>query len=161
MFSVCCSYQVLEAKLAPCPCFCLPCGPWISPEASWIFREAQFSGVYSAAVIPEPRGALEGDVEGEHLWSYNWQAFSELTFIRASPFPLFCLSLTGETGRLGKVEMAISIPPGWFSSVQSLSHVRLFVTPWIAAHQASLSITNSRSSLRLTSWLGSDKTSAG
>ena len=30
-----------------------------------------------------------------------------------------------------------------FSSVQLLSHVRLFVTPWIAAHQASLSITNS------------------
>ena len=38
-----------------------------------------------------------------------------------------------------------------FSSVQSLSHVQLFVTPWIAARQASLSITNSRSSLRLTS----------
>ena len=38
-----------------------------------------------------------------------------------------------------------------FSSVQSLSHVRLFVTPWIAARQASLSITNCRSSLRLTS----------
>ena len=38
-----------------------------------------------------------------------------------------------------------------FSSVQSLSRVRLFVTPWIAAHQASLSISNSRSSLRLTS----------
>ena len=33
-----------------------------------------------------------------------------------------------------------------FSSVQSLSHVRLFVTPWITARQASLSITNSRSS---------------
>ena len=30
-------------------------------------------------------------------------------------------------------------------SVQSLSHIRLFATPWIAAHQASLSITNSRS----------------
>ena len=30
-----------------------------------------------------------------------------------------------------------------FSSVQSLSHVWLFVTPWTAAHQASLSITNS------------------
>ena len=38
-----------------------------------------------------------------------------------------------------------------FSSVQSLSRVRLFATPWITAHQASLSITNSRSSLRLTS----------
>ena len=36
---------------------------------------------------------------------------------------------------------------GWdgiqFSSVQSLSRVRLFATPWIAARQASLSITNS------------------
>ena len=38
-----------------------------------------------------------------------------------------------------------------FSSVQLLSHVRLFVTPGIAAHQASLSITNTQSSLRLTS----------
>ena len=38
-----------------------------------------------------------------------------------------------------------------FSSVQLLGSVRLFVTPWIAAHQASLSITNSRSSLKLTS----------
>ena len=38
-----------------------------------------------------------------------------------------------------------------FSLVQSLSRVRLFATPWIAARQASLSITNSRSSPRLTS----------
>ena len=38
-----------------------------------------------------------------------------------------------------------------FSSVQSLSHVRLFATPWITARQASLSITNSQSSIRLTS----------
>ena len=38
-----------------------------------------------------------------------------------------------------------------FSSVQLLSRVWFFVTPWIAALQASLSITNSRSSLRLTS----------
>ena len=41
--------------------------------------------------------------------------------------------------------------PHQFSSVQSLSRVQLFVTPWIAAHQASLSITNSQSSLKLTS----------
>ena len=37
------------------------------------------------------------------------------------------------------------------SSAQSLSHVQLFVTPWTAAHQASLSITNSRSLLKLMS----------
>ena len=38
-----------------------------------------------------------------------------------------------------------------FSLVQSLSHVRLFATPWTAAHLASLSITNSRSLLKLMS----------
>ena len=38
-----------------------------------------------------------------------------------------------------------------FSSVQLLSRVRLFATPWIAAHQASLSIINSQSSLKVTS----------
>ena len=36
-----------------------------------------------------------------------------------------------------------------FSSVQSLSRVRLFVTPWTAAHQASLSVTHSQSLLKL------------
>ena len=41
--------------------------------------------------------------------------------------------------------------PDWFSSVQSLSHVWLFATPWTAAHQASLSITNSRSLFKLMS----------
>ena len=38
-----------------------------------------------------------------------------------------------------------------FSSVQLLSHIRLFATPWTAAYQASLSITNSQSLLKLTS----------
>ena len=48
-------------------------------------------------------------------------------------------------------------PKSWYcfdqsiSSVQSLSRVQLFATPWIAARQASLSITNFQSSLRLTS----------
>ena len=38
-----------------------------------------------------------------------------------------------------------------FSSVQLLSHVPLFATPWTAAHQSSLCITNSRSLLKLMS----------
>ena len=38
-----------------------------------------------------------------------------------------------------------------FISVPSLSHVQLFATPWTAAHQASLSITNSKSLLKLMS----------
>ena len=48
---------------------------------------------------------------------------------------------------------------GKFSSVQSISCVQLFATPWITAHQASLSITNSQSMLKLMSmswmaWVG-------
>ena len=38
-----------------------------------------------------------------------------------------------------------------FSSVQPLTHVQLFATPWITAHQASLSITNSQSLPKLMS----------
>ena len=47
--------------------------------------------------------------------------------------------------------LSISLSRDQFSSVQLLSRVRLFATPWTAACQASLSITNSWSSLRLTS----------
>ena len=38
-----------------------------------------------------------------------------------------------------------NLDAAWFSSVQSLSHVQLFATPWTAARQASLSITNCQS----------------
>ena len=55
------------------------------------------------------------------------------------PYVLFCTSETFD--RVG----------GFISSVQLLSHVQLFATPWTAAHEASLSITNSRSLLRLLS----------
>ena len=47
--------------------------------------------------------------------------------------------------------MAILTGMTWFSSLQSLSHVRLFSTPWITACQASLSITNSWSLPKLMS----------
>ena len=57
---------------------------------------------------------------------------------------------------IGRGEETVSCLEGvtWkltFSSVQSLSRVRLFATPWIAARQASLSIINSGSSLKLMS----------
>ena len=48
------------------------------------------------------------------------------------------------------ISIGIHIFP-YLSSVQLLSRFRLFATPGIAARQASLSITNSQSSLRLTS----------
>ena len=60
---------------------------------------------------------------------------------------IFQLSFPGHTFSIGT---CISIERS-FSSVQSLSHVLLFATPWTAAHQASLSITNSQSLLKLMS----------
>ena len=48
-------------------------------------------------------------------------------------------------GRQMNKKVVVHTHNGIFSSVQSLSHVWLFETPWIAACQASLSITNSRS----------------
>ena len=67
----------------------------------------------------------------------NFFAFKWFIFV----FKIFCYF-----GKVKKHYLKL-----WFSSVQSLSSVRLFVTPWIAARQASLSTTNSQSSLRLTS----------
>ena len=66
---------------------------------------------------------------------HDW---SKLTWMHAHcAFAFACLHLL------------FSLPT--ISSFQSLSCVRLFATPWIAAHQASLSITNSRSLLKLMS----------
>ena len=65
-------------------------------------------------------------------WALSLNSFSKLTELVGIPCWKFPSSCT-------------------FSSVQSLSPVWLLVTPWITARQASLSITNSQSSLRLTS----------
>ena len=63
-------------------------------------------------------------------------------FLESSPYCSVCINSDPECLKASGFA---------FSSVQLLSRVRLFATPWIAACQASLSITNSRSSLRLTS----------
>ena len=57
---------------------------------------------------------------------------------------------------LSKLQEIVKDREAWhpavqFNSVQSLSRVQLFATPWTAVHQASLSITNSQSLLKLMS----------
>ena len=54
-------------------------------------------------------------------------------------------------GQLLSHRSCITLKFSGSGSVQSLSCVRLFTTPWTTAHQVSLSITNSRSSLKLIS----------
>ena len=83
--------------------------------------------------------------EKEHfaLWSFQVNTYEQFNFLRASKLWLFgCIMVFSSTPLLNSNNYQ-------FSSVQSLSHVRLFATPWISARQSSLSITNSRSSLRL------------
>ena len=65
-------------------------------------------------------------------------------------YAYFCLSCSMFLKKMHCIlkHFLYSVP---FSSVHSLSHVRLFSTPWIAARQASLSFTNSWSSLKLMS----------
>ena len=61
-------------------------------------------------------------------------------------------SLSGNTAKKQIMTCAYELTSATqFSSVQSLSRARLFATPWIAACQASLSITNFWSSLKFTS----------
>ena len=88
----------------------------------------------------------------DHFQEYCWQLVAKVKdFCRifycqwnTQPRVMHVISSHNSMTRTGHIALQ-------FSSVQSLSRVRLFATPWIAARQASLSITNSRSSLRLTS----------
>ena len=61
---------------------------------------------------------------------------------------------SGNQAQLSRRGKALRYRRLQFSSVQSISLVRLFVSPWTAAHQASLSITNSQSLLKLMSIRG-------
>ena len=84
---------------------------------------------------------------------------SEVVFISFNSFFFFCLYfilfppfyLPSHLSYLLPQLFYCWFPPVQFSSVQSLSRVRLFATPWIAARQATLSITNSWSSPSLMS----------
>ena len=59
--------------------------------------------------------------------------------------------LSRELGFWARLSLSQWLAWDQFSSAQSLSHGQLFATPWTAARQASLSITNSRSLLKLMS----------
>ena len=66
--------------------------------------------------------------------------------------PIFCNCHPGDTIKPPGLESSSYwLWPYKTASVQSLSYDGLFATPWTAAHQASLSITNSRSLLKYTS----------
>ena len=69
------------------------------------------------------------------------------------PHSTYKMALKGNSGLANSTSIpnSLFLSPSTTSSIQSLSCVRLFVTPWAAAHQSSLFITNSQSLLKLMS----------
>ena len=115
---------------------------------SYKHRMPEFwSKIYSKSNRSVVRKGIEANVHGAGTWS--WMVYGDSFYFSSTQGAesWVCLFVFFLLVYLFYSLVCFS----WFSSVQSLSRVRLFVTPWIAAHQASLSITNSRSSLRLTS----------
>ena len=82
--------------------------------------------------------------------SWSWRSFLYSSSVYSCHLFLISSASVRSIPFLSFIEpiFAWNVP---FSSVQSLSHVRLFATPWIAVRQASLSITNSQNSLKFKS----------
>ena len=79
--------------------------------------------------------------------TFKWRTRDNIYFFLSNSILLVeFISIEYEGYPVISIDSGLSI-----SSVQSLSRVQLFVTPWIVAHQASLSITNSRSPPKLVS----------
>ena len=90
-----------------------------------------------------PRALLDSEFPLNHTRRSFWQEWHN-----PCPFTIITHHTILQKFHLVQMKTPLDIQ---FSSVQSLSRVRLFATPWIAARQASLSITNSQSSPKLTS----------
>ena len=144
------------------PCCTTPVGIWstgISYFWPWLFARWSLKswgtssgnlGGYSHSPGSVPYSLSEQKRrEGKVIIHMRGKLWS----ISQSPFGLLHLTLFwfSYSRKIINTIFVNSLKGRMFSSVQLLSHVWLFPTPWIAARQASLSITNSWSSLRLTS----------
>ena len=131
------------------------CSPWGSEESDTTKRLHFY---FSLSCIGEGSGNplqcswLENPRDGG-AW---WAAIYGVTWSRTRLKRLSSSSSSSSrvSGRLWPLQETLQdqqVSLAQFSSVQPLRHVGLFATPWTAACQASLSITNSRSLLKLMS----------
>ena len=143
---------MLKVKLLvtqSCPILCTPMD--CSPPGSSVFGILQ-ARILEWVAIPfsrtEPRSStLQADSLPSEPPGKPWN------ILRINKIFLLFLALAPYS-----LHLESPIPPASsdeyypsFSSCQSLNHIQLFVTPWTVAHQASLSITNSWSLLKLMS----------
>ena len=122
---------------------------WLSHVSSFLTMPScfllEFAHLKKTATSPSSRDWLhKGKTVTSQLYWKFWEPLKPCVKMHLLWACMNCIVRS-----YGKTQM--NFDQTSISSVQLLSRVRLFVTPWIAARQASLSITNSCSSLRLTS----------
>ena len=108
---------------------------WIRPSLSMELSRPKY---WSGLLFPSPGDLPDSGIEPKSLMS------------PALAGGFFTSSVTWEALVIRILFTKYSFPT-FLHSVHSLSRVRLFATPWTVAHQASLSITNSRNFLKLMS----------
>ena len=130
-------------------------GVILSSEKSFWRIDVQISSVWTSLVAQRLKHLLA--MWETWVWSLGREDPPEKEMATHSGILAWRIPWTKDPGRLQSTgskrvrhDWATSLSLS-FSSAQLLSPVWLFATPWIAAHQASRSITNSRSSLKLTS----------
>ena len=87
----------------------------------------------------------------------HWQKFTKVRYQDCNNGSGHAAGIVSTAKTVAWLTTHLNVPIKFqFSSVQSHNHVRIFVTPWTAASQASLSITNSQSLLKLMSVMPSN-----
>ena len=136
-------------------------GPWLTTLLSFrLHRPHQRAFLLprlQASCVSSPQGCVSSHAPALRAAPSVSPVLSCLALATVSPTPAGCLIHGEMTGAWAGSEPSArdfesqALPCIQFSSVQSLSRVRLFATPWTAARQASPSITDSRSLLKLMS----------
>ena len=140
-----CSQKKLYTNVQFVQFQCHSRGEWIN--CLWYAHTTEY---YSVIIVQKPINNTCNKLQGAQAnYTAHKKSISDYILYNSSYIIWSLLQLHVKIIHVNLCKAFTRMPQ--FSSVQSLSCVRLFATPWIAARQASLSNTNSRSSLKLTS----------
>ena len=139
-----CRKQAFTSFLMPSTNKMRPSGtiskPWL------LIEKIQSPGDHDFPYVPAgPQFSLMVDKEPRAIWFS--QSYMFITLVDHS----FILILLNHLGISTSNSIFLASPSSYLLSSVHFSHIQLFTTPWTAAHQASLSITNSWSLLKLKS----------
>ena len=139
--------KVIVTQLCPILCDHMDCSlPWFSVHGNFLARILEEVAIPFSGEIFPPQGLNPGLLPCRSLY---WDQPEKSLWNSGKVMKAGVCSL--QTRCSGVLQGLTVFQDHQFSSVQLLSRVLLFVTPWTAAHQASLCITNSWSLLKLMS----------